>query len=165
MIKYLIFCESYRASHPGFLYWLRERNTGGKLDEGIWFQGNEKYAFVGLYDANGGPKRTRSIGLAFTTEDENVKCNFEVAFPEDEEQKKVKFYKQVVKLVGGNLSSGKLRFEKELSATDGFTEAVNFLNTIKPKIDALVKKNNLQQIFITPEKFKNKLQAILQNRI
>lgn len=162
--KVFEFCESYRAAHPEFLFWLRERNTTGKLDEGIWFQGNENYAFVGLYDGNGGPKRTRSIGLVFTKDGENIKCNFEVAYPEDEVKKKINFYKQVVQLVGGNLEPGKTRFKKEISTTEGFSAATTFLETIKPQIDALVKKHNLQEIFITPEKFNNKLQAIMQSR-
>jgi hypothetical protein len=162
--KVFDFCESYRASHLGFLYWLRERNTNGKLDQGFWFQGNENYAFVGLYDANGGPKRTRSIGLAFIIDGENIRCNLEVAFPENEEQNKINFYKQVIKLLGGNLESGKTRFEKELTATDDFAPVSIFLDTTKLKIDELVKQYNLNQIFITPEKFNNKLLAIQQSR-
>ena len=162
--KVFDFCESYRAAHPGFLYWLRERNTNGKLDEGIWFQGSEKYAFVGLYDANGGPKRTRSIGLVFTNKDEGYKCTIEVGFPADEEKKKVDFYKKVVNLFGKSLVKGQNLFEIELTGNDAFTAASNFLDTIKPQIDALVEQHNLQQIFITFEKFNNKLQAIMQRR-
>jgi len=158
------FFETYRISHPNFLYWLRERNTNGKLDAGMWFQGNESYAFVGLYDANGGPKRTRSIGLLFTMNAGKVQCSFEVAYPELEEQKKIRFYEQVVKMVGGSLDSSKKRYEKILSSTDGFAEATTFLDTIKPKIDELVQQNNLQEIFITPKKFSHQLKTIEQLR-
>jgi hypothetical protein len=46
----LNFLETYRTKHPDFLYWLRQRNTKNRLNEGYWFQGNLDYAFVGLYD-------------------------------------------------------------------------------------------------------------------
>lgn len=162
--KVFDFCENYRAAHPGFLYWLRERNTNGKLDEGIWFQGNEVYAFVGLYDANGGPKRTRSIGLVFTNKGEEYACNLEVGFPTDEEKKKVDFYKKVVNLFDKSLLKGQNLFQIELTGKDAFIAAANFLDTLKPQIDELVKKHNLNEIFITPEKFNNKLEAIIQRR-
>ena len=126
------FCESYRVSHPGFLYWLRERNTNGKLDEGIWFQGNENYAFVGLYDANGGPKRTRSIGLIFTNKEDEYKCTFELGFPANEEKKKIDFYNNVVNLFGKSLVKGQNLFTSELTGQDGFLAARIFLDILKP---------------------------------
>ncbi|MBK6699282.1 MAG: hypothetical protein IPG55_05165 [Saprospiraceae bacterium] len=77
----------------------------------------------------------------------------------------VDFYKLVVKLIGDNLDAGKTRFENELSANNGFEAVTNFLDTIKPQIDALVEQNNLQQIFIIPKKFNNNLQAKLQKHL
>ncbi len=59
------FLENYRKNHPSFFYWLRERNTKNRLDEGYWFQGTSSYAFVGLYDRGGGSNMTRSFGLVF----------------------------------------------------------------------------------------------------
>ncbi len=52
--KVFDFCESHRTSHPGFLYWLMERNRNNRLEKGIWFHGKENYAFVGLYKQSGG---------------------------------------------------------------------------------------------------------------
>ena len=75
-------------------------------------QGNENYAFVGLYDTNGGPKHTRSVGLLFTTDGENIRCNFEVAIPETEEPKKIAFYKKAVQLAGGHLEPGVTNLKK-----------------------------------------------------
>lgn len=162
--KVFDFCEAFRALHPGFLYWLRERNTNGKLDEGIWFQGNEDYAFVGLYDRGGGTNMTRSIGLVFSLDGDNVICNLENAFNEEADKKIISFYSQFRNLVGGFNQLHKTKYQKVLSTTDGFAAATTFLDTIKPQIDALVKQHNLQEIFITPEKFNTKLQAIMQSR-
>lgn len=46
--KVFDFCESNRAPHPGFLYWLLESNRDNSLEKGIWFQGKENYGLVGL---------------------------------------------------------------------------------------------------------------------
>lgn len=66
------FCEAYGFSHPCLHYGLGEPNADGKLNADGFFQANEKYAFVYLYDANGVLKRTRSIFLLFTLNDKNV---------------------------------------------------------------------------------------------
>ncbi len=78
--KVFDFCETYRAIHPEFLYWLRERNTDKKLERGIWFQGNENYAFVGLYNAKGGTNKTRSFGFIFKKEGDKIISSVEKFF-------------------------------------------------------------------------------------
>jgi hypothetical protein len=163
--KVFEFCEGYRAEHPEFRYWLRSHDPhGNKMDEGYWFQGNEKYAFVGLYNASGGPKRTRSIGLAFTRIGERVICKFEVAYSKNEKQNLINFYNKVISLVGGSIKAGTTRFDMDLPGNGGFAEATIFLNTVKPQIDTLVEQNGLKQLFITPEKFDTNLQRVLELR-
>lgn len=61
----LEFFLEYKKKHPEFVFWLRESDTSNRLTDGFWFQGNEKYAFVGLYTASGGINKTRSVGLVF----------------------------------------------------------------------------------------------------
>lgn len=163
--KIFDFCESYRALHPNFLYWLRERNTKGRLDEGVWFQGNENYAFVGLYDRSGGSNRTRSIGLVFWQNEGIIGCHVEVVFNEEEDEDIIAFYNEVIKLLGGSLEPGQTKFETRLSLDNGFDAATDFLNKVKPLIDKLAIKNHVDHIFITPEKFNAKLQTILHYRM
>ena len=61
--KVFDFLEQYRSTHPDFVYWLRIRDTGNRLSNGYWFQGNKDYAFVGLYNWGGGSNKTRSVGI------------------------------------------------------------------------------------------------------
>lgn len=162
--KVFSFCEAYRALNPTFFYWLRERNTKGRLAEGIWFQGNERYAFVGLYDRTGGTNRTRSIGLVFWQNDGIIGCHVEVVFNEEEDEDMLTFYEAVIKLLGGSLEPGETKFQKRLSLENGFEAATEFLNIVKPQIDQLAIKNHVDYIFITPEKFNTKLQIIQHYR-
>ena len=44
ILQYLL---DKRKSNPELKFWLRQRNTNKRLDDGYWFQGNNDYAFVG----------------------------------------------------------------------------------------------------------------------
>ena len=160
--KVFEYFEKYRTSHPGFLYWLRERNTKNRLEEGIWFQGTETYAFVGLYKGRGGSNATRSIGLVFTMKGENVACSFENVFNEEQDPKILIFYEQLRDLVGGMKQQHATKYTKLLSATDGFSAATDFLTSVKPLIDELIIANGLETLLIKKEDFEDKLLRINQ---
>lgn len=158
------FFEGYRAIHPDFVYWLRERNTKDRLQNGSWFQGTEKYAFVGLYDRAGGSNMTRSIGLTFVETPKGMFCQLEIVFNEEKDKDIITFYKELIKMLGGFEKSNETKYQKILTTTDGYKEAENFLNNIKPTVDALINKMGLQRLFINKDKFKIKLENILRIR-
>lgn len=163
--KVFDFCESYRASHPGFLYCLRERNTQNRFNEGIWFQGTETYAFVGLYNASGGSNMTKSFGLVFSLNGDKVGCQLENVFNEETDKKIISLYSQQRSLVGGFEKKGLTRYQKLLSAEDGFTAATSFLDVIKPQLDVLVKSSNISKMFITASDFEKNFQRIQKYRL
>jgi 5-methylcytosine-specific restriction endonuclease McrBC GTP-binding regulatory subunit McrB len=158
--KVFDFCESYRASHPDFYYWLRERNTKHRFEEGLWFQGTETYAFVGLYNANGGSNRTRSFGLVFWLEGAKVVCQLENVFNEEKDSKIISLYNQFRGKVVGFDEKSTTKYHKLLSADDGFAAATIFLDTVKPQLDVLVNNNNLRKLFIAKTDFEKKLKRI-----
>jgi hypothetical protein len=160
--KVFEFCEEYRASHRDFLYWLRERNTKNRLEEGIWFQGTENYAFVGLYDRSGGSNMTRSIGLVFGIFGDQTSCSFENVFNEEQDSSVLTFYSQLRELVGGLSQQHLTKYSKLLSETDGFTAANIFLEKVKPQIDNLVIQNNLESLFIKKDDFEDKMRRVQQ---
>jgi hypothetical protein len=162
--KVFEFCESYRAENPNFTYWLRERNTNGRLDEGIWFQGTENYAFVGLYNGNGGTNRTRSIGFVFTQDKDTIGCYFENVFNEEQDEHLLNFYAQMRSLVGGFEQDREKRYQKKLSDNDGFSAAKEFLDRVKPQIDRLIVENNVKDLIISSEQFSKKLSIIKKYR-
>lgn len=160
----LNFFEEYRAKHPAFVYWLRERNTNNRLSDGFWFQGNENYTFVGLYDRGGGSNMTRSVGLSFSKNETGVFCQLEVVYNEEKDQKIIGFYKALMEQLGGFEKRTETKFQKTLSKTDGFTAAESFLNNDKPIIDTLVMQMGLSHLFIDKADFDKKLNNALQAR-
>ena len=159
--KVFEFMESYRSSQPDFIYCLRERNTYNRLDEGVWFQGTDNYAFVGLYDRSGGTNMTRSIGLVFYPKNDKIVCEFENVFNKEVDKKILRFYDELRSLVGNFNQIGKTKYKKVISDEDGFAGAKIFLDTIKPQIDNLVRKHGLNDLFVKPDKFKKYINAIM----
>ena len=159
--KVFEFLETYRNSNPDFFYWFRERNTNGRLDKGLWFQGTEHYAFIGLYDRSGGTNMTRSFGIVFNPVDGKIGCSLEIVFNEEKDQRILDFYHNAVEKIGGLNAIGTTKFQKVLSIENGFYEAEKFLMDVKPQIDQLIKDLGLQDLlFITKEKFNKSFNKI-----
>jgi 5-methylcytosine-specific restriction endonuclease McrBC GTP-binding regulatory subunit McrB len=163
--KVFEFCESYRASHPDFLYWLRVRNTKNRFEEGVWFQGKEDYAFVGFYKRGGGTNMTRSVGLVFGMDGDNISCAFENVFNEEKDPKVLSLYEKLREFVGGMNQIHQTKYRKLLSDVDGFAAATEFLNSTKAKLDGLVLKNKLDDFIITKTDFETKLEKIQGYRL
>ena len=155
------FLEHYRKEHPQFYYWLREKNTKNRLEDGFWFQGTERYAFVGLYNRGGGSNMTRSFGLVFREgAGDNIDCRVEIVHNEEKEQTVLAFYEKAVQLLGSFEKLHETKFEKILSKTDGLTAAKNFLINEKPRIDSLINSLHLEYLFITKEAFLKKFERV-----
>lgn len=157
------FLEKYRGEHPEFLYCSRERNRNNRLAEGLWFQGTETYAFVGLYDRNGGSNNTRSIGLVFSKNKINqISLGFQVVFNEEPDKKLISLYLDIVDSFGGFNKITDTRYDKILSEDNPFEVAKQFLNEKKPILDQKIKDAGLDKIFITQKKFNRNLEKIYQ---
>ena len=71
----------YRETHSNFNFLTRQRSGAAKrFESGHWFQGNDKYAFVGLINASGGINKTRSVGLVFKPKEYGFDCTLQVRF-------------------------------------------------------------------------------------
>lgn len=166
----LDFILAYRAKHPDFTCWLRQRNTRGKLDRGGWFQGNDNYAFVGLYKAPGGTNKTRSVGLVFwydTDADKTLGTHFEVVYNNEDDPDLLSFYKELLDKFGPFEQEHNTKYKLGIKGGYGhttFDAAEKFLDNVKPRIDALVHKNGLNKILISKEAFEQQLNRILRLR-
>ncbi len=158
--KVFDFLEKYRQIHPELIYWLRERNTKNLLEEGMWFQGNQNYAFVGLYNRGGGTNMTRSFGLVFYIKDGKVCVKLENVFNTETDKEILSFYSKVRSLIGGFTEINKTKYEKVLSEEDGLLAATEFLSYTKPKIDLLASENNLSKLVISKPSFDEKLKKV-----
>ena len=153
------FMEAYRAKYPDFHYWLRKNDRkdkdGGpsKFEKGLWFQGNDNYAFVGLYDRGGGSNMTRSLGLVFYEQDDHMAGHFELVHNEENDPEVLAFYKALMDLIGGFEKTGKTKYVKEFEDKDILKASTTFLEEVKPKIDALAREMEVAHLFIKSEKF------------
>lgn len=92
---------NYREKHnSNFNFLVRQRSNpddkdypGGKIPHGLFFQGTEKYCFVGLVDKNGGNTSTRSVPLKFELIKENFNVWLEIVSLMKETKKLTEFYK------------------------------------------------------------------------
>lgn len=155
------FLERYRAQHPDFIYWLREKNLDNRLNDGHWFQGAHKYAFVGLYNKSGGTNRTKSVGLVFFETGKSIGCHVEFVFNEEQDATILKFYQDAMQLLGGFKKITATKYQKNLSSDDGFTAAQDFLDNNKLKLDELLQTSGLDSLFIHNDKFLKKLNTIV----
>lgn len=145
----------YRNNHPDFKFWLRKVNRKDRLKNGIWFQGTEGYAFVGLYKRSGGTNMTTSFGLVFWDAGNNsTGLNLEIVWNKEQDPKIIEFYKRVIELLGGFKKATETKYRKFLASKDLEKSAFEWLDNEKPKIDALIIEMELQDsFFISDEQF------------
>lgn len=161
----LDFLLSYRDNHPSFVFSLREKNNNNRLQDGLWFQGNQDYAFVGLYNRSGGSNMTKSIGLVFWLDEAgNIESHLELVFNEEIDQSILVFYNRVINNLGGFAEVHRTKFKKNLIGNGGHNKAFGFLEHDKPRIDETLRNMNLESLLISEEKFNRNLQRVLDIR-
>jgi 5-methylcytosine-specific restriction protein B len=156
----------YRNTHPDFTFWLRQKNNKDRLDNSIWFQGTESYAFVGLYNRGGGTNMTRSFGLVFwDAGDNSIGLNLEIVWNEEQNKKVIEFYKKAMDVLGGFEKITNTKYRKYLAKTNFKEHAYKWLENEKPKIDQLVIEMGLQELlFIKEDQFQKLFQKIKQHQ-
>lgn len=156
----LEFAENYRLQNPDFKYALRKANRKNRFEDGLWFQGTEKYVFLGLINRSGGTNMTKSFGLVFRPKENDVKCDLEIVYNEERDKKILKFYSRLRESIGGFEKIHETKFKKTLSTDSGFEAATQFLNNNWFKIQSLINEMELQNILITNEDFNENLTRI-----
>src|SRR5690606_12000195 len=153
------FLIEYKKSNPDFTFWFRQRGED-KFKSGFLFQGNENYAFVGLYDRGGGTNMTRSVGIVFDRSLDGVGIKLENAFNEEADPIVLNFYEQLRELIGGFAETGKTNFQKRFEPTTQISDLHFFLNEQKPKLDSILKDLGLEKMLIDEAKFNKMLQKV-----
>jgi Cdc6-like AAA superfamily ATPase len=160
----LDFMLHYHEAHPQFYFWVRERNTGNRMDQGYWFQGTD-YCFVGLYDRSGGSNRTRSVGLVFYEHPtKKIGGHFEIVFREESNPNILQFYQRAIALIGNFTQIDASKYQYYFTSNDVFKEASDFLDKWKQQLDSILVALGLNQLFITERKFRDKLNNVLVKR-
>ncbi len=157
-------CEGYRKDNPEFRYWVRVRNDKNRLDEGVWFQGNERYASVGLYNSLSGNHATKAFSLLFYIKSGEIFSAIEIIFKGEKDPKMIAFYEEAMEMIGGFEKRSNTHYQKNLDSKDPFLSAREFLVSHKKSLDDLVKKHKADKIFISPKDFKKKIDNIMHYR-
>lgn len=156
----LDFAENYRLKHPGFTYALRKANRKNRLEDGLWFQGTERYVFMGLINRSGGTNMTKSLGLVFRPNDDDVRCDLEIVHNEEKDKTILKFYKTLIQQEGDFRKQKETKYIKFITSTKGFAAAEEFLNGFLPKLHSLIKDLSLERILISHDEFDESLAKI-----
>ncbi|WP_289846869.1 AAA family ATPase [Maribacter dokdonensis] len=157
----------YRATHPQFSFLTRQRSGSGKrFKSGHWFQGNDKYAFVGLINASGGSNRTRSVGIVVYPTETGFKCDFEVVFNEEKDSELIDVYNAIINKIGKfeTLSDTKYCHHiGEVTKTD-FSVLFNFLDQYYSIIIGEFALRNKNKLLVTDTKFDQLIDKISEFR-
>lgn len=161
MLDYLL---RYRDQHPGFTFWLRQRDRGDRLSNGYWFQGTENYIFLSFWARSGGTNMTRSIGFVIYLDgNREFSTGIEVVFNGETDEEIIGLYREIIRRYQlDRLHDTKYR--KLLSESDVFKSLKHFLNEIKPAIDSMIQQADLQEMFISEEEFTEMLNKTLSVR-
>ena len=165
----LNFFLRYREQHPGFVFWLRERNRNNRLNEGYWFQGNDNYAFVGLYDSWSGNLSTKGIGLVFYYNDKDIGVTFELIYRDEGRREFLAFYADMRKILSKRFGSqfkgeNNNHYWIELSKDDAFDVAEKFLDEFSGVFNKLIEDHMVNKIIIPEKDFNTKLGKTLEIR-
>jgi hypothetical protein len=160
--RLLDFLLEYKKQHPEFTFWLRKKNQEHRLDKGYWFQGTEKYIFIGLYKKSGGTNMTRSIGIVlFIQDDANARCNVEIVFNGEKDSRSIDLYKKLAKSINGFRQATRTKYIKKYDSQDPFVTIEDILNNDKKTMDDIIIKEGLQnEFFITQDTFNESLSII-----
>ena len=164
----LQFLLDYRSQHPEFTFATRVKNSKNKLDEGYWFQGNERYIFVGFYKLGNSKSKTKTIGFVIELRDGAVVNNHvSIVYPMDLSEQFVLLHKKIKDKID-SLHILELketwkdkRFEFIFKNTDWKENLSLFLDKIQPLINTEIKALHCEkEMFISEDIFKQNFSKI-----
>jgi predicted ATP-binding protein involved in virulence len=134
------FLQEYREqeinSGRTFHYTFRRSNQKNKLDEGLWFYGNDNYLAVSFWSGMDWKNKTPNIFFRITNEGRT----FLTITTKDSIEKAESSSKYFIKPLELN-ANGKDRWTKEFKSTDYIHSLQKFLGNEKIIIDRIIKEN------------------------
>lgn len=152
----------YREKNPAFNFVAHQLNRKGKLDDGYYFQGNDRYAFAGIINKSGGLKMTKSVGLIFFPLEDHLMCDFEIKYKGETDEDLVAFYEKLKLIFPDGEHVADEYFKVSIGAVDPANpeNVYRFLDKFYPKIRALVEESSVKKLIISDEKFDKILENI-----
>lgn len=156
-----------RKVNPDLRFWLRQKNTKDRLNQGYWFQGDDKYIAIGLYNRTAGDLSTRSVSFKVGLSDTEISwIAIDVGFKNEKDKNVLYFYRrcldQIQDLYEVHSKHFKCDFESSLNLYDCLDKT---FDVIKPQMDQIIHELKLEEKLIIPsEKFEKWLERILNIR-
>ena len=92
----------YRTKEPNLKFWLRQRNTNNRLDDGLWFNGNNDYIHIGFSKLGAGNLSTQSIGFVIDLGDAaQIESRIEITFRDEKDKDILACYNRMVEEIEG----------------------------------------------------------------
>jgi len=157
----------YHSRNPEFKFIPRQVNRNNKLENGYWFQGDERftYAFVGLIDESGGVNMTRSVGLVFSPSENYLECYLEIVYKGEEDTDLIELYTKIKEVIPGFKQVQEEKFNTYVGDTsNGYEDIFQYLNTHYSKLVSVFKDAGRDSAIISDEKFEKLINRIRHYR-
>lgn len=151
---------------PDLRFWVRRQNKKNRLDKGQWFQGNDRYIFIGFSNRTGGNLSTRSIGFVIGFDDKfEYTTALQFVFRNEHDEKVKEAYQLMIDQIGGLTKQHENEFIKPYASADVFADLDTFLTEHKPIIDRVIEETGLKkQLAIDEKDFEKSIQKIMEKR-
>lgn len=155
-----------RQENPNLKFWLRQRNTRNKLDEGYWFQGNDTYLAVGFTNKSSGNMSTQSISFIIYLEERNkAHAKIEILYKNNPENTLVECYQEIINTIGGFENIAENNYQLFYKSSNILATLEEFIDKQLPVINKIISKRKLEEDLLIPaDKFERSLERVLEIR-
>ncbi|WP_276530866.1 AAA family ATPase [Aestuariivivens sediminis] len=162
----LDFLIQKRTQIPDLKFGLRQQNRNNRLDEGYWFQGNERYLSVGFSKIGAGNHATKSIGFVLEINSEGEEnCRIEIVFKKEKDDKILACFDRIINTLEGFKRIDEKAYMKKYENPDVLKNLEKFLTVEKPIIDGIINEMGLvDKMIFSDEKFNKMLNKVLEIR-
>ena len=156
----------YRTKEPNLKFWLRQRNTNNRLDDGLWFNGNNDYIHIGFSKLGAGNLSTQSIGFVIDLGDAaQIESRIEITFRDEKDKDILACYNRMVEEIEGIIKVNEKQYFKSYVSKNPLQNLEEFLTVQKPQIDSIIKQMGLEDKMNIPEEtFEKSLKKIIKKR-
>ncbi len=150
-----------REEEPNFKFALRQRNQNNnqpRLQNGYWFQGNDFYIFVPLWNKGDNKNKTKTIGFVLNLDhNDRVTGNYlELAYPDEIRPLHLEFYDKIKDYLTNQQDIKLKRYQKGNKKTfDHFEDPHNwennfqfYLNNFQPFVQQLIIQYGFENEFV-----------------
>jgi len=148
-----------RNSNPSLFFVPRKINNQQRLEKGFWFLGNQHYLHLSFWNGTDWKEKIHNIGFVVLKNG-----NTYIELSAQDSKKKAVVLKKIADQIGGfRKEKSKNKWYKNYDTSDYIQNLNSFISEIKPVIDDIILKENLNEISLLNEDFFEKYIKKIQN--